>query len=52
MLFGSSYPFRPIKQFMYDFAVPEFDDYVFEKLFYENAVKIFNFYFKKFMCGK
>jgi predicted TIM-barrel fold metal-dependent hydrolase len=42
LLFDFLYPFIPIKRSIDDFAVFRFDDYVFEKLFYKNAVRIFS----------
>ncbi|MDR2789507.1 MAG: amidohydrolase family protein [Campylobacteraceae bacterium] len=42
LLFGSSYPFRPIRQSIDDFAALGFDDHILEKLFYKNAARIFN----------
>ncbi|MDR2099921.1 MAG: amidohydrolase family protein [Campylobacteraceae bacterium] len=41
LLFGSSYPFRPIKQSIDNFAAFGFDDRILEKLFYKNAARIF-----------
>jgi predicted TIM-barrel fold metal-dependent hydrolase len=41
LLFGSSYPFRPIRQSIDDFSAFGFDDHVLEKLLYKNAARIF-----------
>lgn len=39
-LFGSSYPFRPIKQSIDDYAAAGFRDDVLEKVFHTNAVRL------------
>lgn len=39
-LFGSSYPFRPIRQTIEDFQKVGFRDDVLEKLFYDNAARL------------
>lgn len=41
LMFGSSYPFRPITQSIEDFLVLGFSDAVLEKLFYKNAARVF-----------
>ncbi|MDR2081572.1 MAG: amidohydrolase family protein [Campylobacteraceae bacterium] len=41
LLFGSSYPFRPIRQSIDDFSAFGFDDHILEKLLYKNAARIF-----------
>ncbi|KAB2970629.1 amidohydrolase family protein [Zoogloea sp.] len=41
LLFGSSYPFRPIGQSIDDFARLGFRDDLLERLFYDNAVRLF-----------
>jgi predicted TIM-barrel fold metal-dependent hydrolase len=41
LLFGSSYPFRPIRQSIDDFSAFGFDDHILEKLLYRNAARIF-----------
>ena len=42
LLFGSSYPFRPIGQSIDDFAALGFKDEVLDGLFYGNAARLFN----------
>ncbi|MDR2678683.1 MAG: amidohydrolase family protein [Zoogloeaceae bacterium] len=39
LLFGSSYPFRPIRQSIEDFQQQGFKDAVLEKLFFQNAAR-------------
>ena len=41
LLFGSSYPFRPIGQSIDDFATLGFKDEVLDGLFYDNATRLF-----------
>ncbi|MDR3346918.1 MAG: amidohydrolase family protein [Campylobacteraceae bacterium] len=41
LLFGSSYPFRPIKQSIEDFIAFGFEESILEKLLYKNAARIF-----------
>ncbi|MDR1976639.1 MAG: amidohydrolase family protein [Campylobacteraceae bacterium] len=41
LLFGSSYPFRPIRQSIDDFIAFGFDEDILEKLLYKNAARIF-----------
>lgn len=41
LLFGSSYPFRPIGQSIEDFARLGFRDDLLERLFYDNAARLF-----------
>jgi len=41
LLFGSSYPFRPIKQTIDDFLALGFRESVLDKLFYSNAAELF-----------
>ncbi|MFT4149016.1 MAG: amidohydrolase family protein [Paracoccaceae bacterium] len=41
-LFGSSYPFRPIRQTIEDFQRVGFRDNVLEKLFHDNAARLLN----------
>lgn len=41
LLFGSSYPFRPIGQSIDDFAMLGFKDEVLDGLFYGNATRLF-----------
>jgi uncharacterized protein len=41
LLFGSSYPFRPITQSIEDFQTLGFRDELIERLFYGNAAKLF-----------
>lgn len=41
LLFGSSYPFRPIGQSIDDFATLGFKDEVLDSLFYDNATRLF-----------
>ena len=40
LLFGSSYPFRAMKQSVDDFAALGFNDNILDKVFYENAKRI------------
>lgn len=40
LLFGSSYPFRPIRQSIEDFQALGFKDSVLDKLFYANAARV------------
>ncbi|MBP8266049.1 MAG: amidohydrolase family protein, partial [Zoogloea sp.] len=40
-LFGSSYPFRPIRQSIDDFLQLGFDEAVLDKLLYGNAARLF-----------
>lgn len=40
LLFGTSYPFRPMKQTIDDFAALGFKDAVLEKVFYQNAAQL------------
>ncbi|MDR2127736.1 MAG: amidohydrolase family protein, partial [Burkholderiaceae bacterium] len=40
-LFGSSYPFRPIAQTIEDFTRLPFKESVLDKLFYDNAARLF-----------
>ncbi|MDR2638949.1 MAG: amidohydrolase family protein [Helicobacteraceae bacterium] len=42
LLFGSSYPFRPIAQSIEDFKAFGFSDAVLEKLLFNNAARVFN----------
>lgn len=42
LLFGSSYPFRAMKQTVDDFASLGFKDEVLDKVFYQNAEKVLN----------
>jgi predicted TIM-barrel fold metal-dependent hydrolase len=42
LLFGSSYPFRPIRQSIEDFQVLGFKDAVLERVFYKNAERLLN----------
>ncbi|MDR0747346.1 MAG: amidohydrolase family protein [Helicobacteraceae bacterium] len=41
-LFGSSYPFRPIKQSIEDFKAFGFEEAALKKLFFDNAARVFN----------
>lgn len=42
LLFGSSYPFRPIRQSIDDFLQLGFNESVIDKLLYDNAARLFN----------
>ncbi|PPD10619.1 amidohydrolase family protein [Methylophilus sp.] len=42
LLFGTSYPFRPMEQTVADFAALGFKDAVLEKVFYQNAARVLN----------
>ena len=41
LLFGSSYPFRPIRQSIDDFVALGFDDAVLPRLLHDNAARLF-----------
>ncbi|MDR2152092.1 MAG: amidohydrolase family protein [Helicobacteraceae bacterium] len=41
-IFGSSYPFRPIRQSIADFLAFGFTEAIAEKLFFNNAARVFN----------
>jgi predicted TIM-barrel fold metal-dependent hydrolase len=41
-LFGSSYPFRPIRQTIEDFQAIGFRDDLLDRLFFGNAVRLLN----------